>query len=84
MPTVGTAELTLQERGILASSASAAYLDHFSSADAFWSAHSSSQSRSFGSARTTRVAKRTRFNGRTTASHFRRGLTRLCRDLSIC
>lgn len=33
MPTVGTAELTLQERGILASSASAAYLDHFSSAD---------------------------------------------------
>lgn len=33
MPTVGSAELTLQERGILASSASAAYLDHFSSVD---------------------------------------------------
>ena len=33
MPTVGIAELTLQERGILASSAFAAYLDHFSSAD---------------------------------------------------
>src|ERR1019366_1187018 len=29
----GTAELTLQERGILASSASAVYLDHFSSTD---------------------------------------------------
>ena len=33
MPGLGTAELTLQERGILASSASAVYLDHFSSTD---------------------------------------------------
>ncbi len=31
MPVVGTPELTLAERGILASSASAAYLDHLSS-----------------------------------------------------
>jgi len=29
----GTAELTIQERGVLATSASAAYLDHFSKAD---------------------------------------------------
>jgi hypothetical protein len=33
MPNPGTAELTLQERGILATSAYAAYLDDFSSAD---------------------------------------------------
>lgn len=33
MPAVATAELTLPERAILASSASAAYLDHFSSVD---------------------------------------------------
>ena len=33
MQAVATAELTLPERAILASSASAAYLDHFSSAD---------------------------------------------------
>jgi len=33
MPGSGTAELTIQERGILATSASAAYLDHFSKAD---------------------------------------------------
>jgi hypothetical protein len=33
MPDLETAELTLQERGILASGASAAYLDHFSKAD---------------------------------------------------
>ena len=33
MPAVGTPELTLAERGILASSASAAYLDHLSSGD---------------------------------------------------
>ncbi len=36
MPAVATAELTLPERAILASSASAAYLDHFSSADRAW------------------------------------------------
>jgi hypothetical protein len=36
MPAVATAELTLPERAILASSASAAYLDHFSSADRVW------------------------------------------------
>lgn len=36
MPALATAELTLQERAILASSASAAYLDHFSSADRDW------------------------------------------------
>jgi hypothetical protein len=33
MPSPGTAELTFQERGILATSAYAAYLDDFSSAD---------------------------------------------------
>lgn len=33
MPDSGTAELTIQERGILATSASAAYLDYFSKAD---------------------------------------------------
>lgn len=33
MPAVATAELTLPERAILASSASAAYLDHFSDVD---------------------------------------------------
>ena len=33
MPDLETAELTLQERGILATTASAAYLDHFSKAD---------------------------------------------------
>lgn len=33
MPTLETAELTLQERGILATSASAAYLDSFSKAE---------------------------------------------------
>ena len=33
MATAATAELTLQERAILASSASATYLDHFSSTD---------------------------------------------------
>ena len=36
MPVLATAELTLPERAILASSASAAYLDHFSSADRVW------------------------------------------------
>jgi hypothetical protein len=35
MPALETAELTVQERGILASSASAAYLDYFSKADRF-------------------------------------------------
>src|ERR1039457_1637510 len=33
MPALGTAELTVQDRGILATSASAAYLDYFSSGD---------------------------------------------------
>jgi len=33
MPALGTAELTVQERGILSTSASAAYLDYFSEAD---------------------------------------------------
>jgi len=33
MPALGTAELTVQDRGILATSASAAYLDLFSSGD---------------------------------------------------
>jgi|SRR5271157_5048898 len=33
MPGLGTAELTVQERGILATSASAGYLDYFSKAD---------------------------------------------------
>lgn len=36
MPTTITAELTLPQRAILASSASAAYLDYFSSADRNW------------------------------------------------
>ena len=44
MPALGTAELTIQDRGILATSASAAYLDYFSSADRFWSARFSSRS----------------------------------------
>src|SRR2546421_11604766 len=33
MPNLGTAGLTVQDRGILSSSASAAYLDHFSKGD---------------------------------------------------
>jgi len=33
MPALGTAELTIQDRGILATSASAAYLDYFSGED---------------------------------------------------
>jgi len=33
MPSLETAELTMQERGILATSASATYLDHFSKTD---------------------------------------------------
>ena len=33
MPALGTAELTVQDRGILATSASAAYLDYFSSGE---------------------------------------------------